>query len=101
MNPYLILNVPDDADDEAIRRAYLAQLRRHSPDTDPVGFGRVQAAYQSIRDIDARCRWWFFESAESPASPVALLIEREQIRPHTARNWKELRTFLRHCTTLR
>lgn len=101
MNPYLILDVSDDADDEAIRRAYLTQLRRHSPDTDPVGFGRVQAAYQSIKDIDARCRWWFFERAPSPESPIALLVEREQSRPHTARPWKELRSFLRHCTTLR
>jgi hypothetical protein len=101
MNPYLILNVPDEADDEAIRRAYLVQLRRHSPDTDPVGFGRVQAAYQSIKDIDARCRWWFFERAESIESPIALLIDRERTRPHTPRPWKELRSFLRHSTTLR
>lgn len=101
MNPYLILDVPDDADDQAIRIAYLTQLRRHSPDTDPVGFGRVQTAYQSIRDIEARCRWWFFERGQSPESPVALLIEREKIRPHTARTWTELRSVLRHCTTLR
>lgn len=101
MNPYLILDVPDDADDEAIRRSYLTQLRRHSPDTDPVGFRRVQAAYQSIRDIDARCHWWYFERTELPESPVALLVEREHSRPHTARPWKELRSFLRHCTTLR
>ena len=101
MNPYLILDVPDDAGDDAIRAAYLTQLRRHSPDTDPEGFGRVQNAYQNIKDLEARCRWWFFERAENPASPVALLIEREQTRPHTARPWPELRTFLRHCTTLR
>jgi len=101
MNPYLVLDVPDDADDEAIRAAYLVQLRRHPPDTDPEGFGRVQAAYQAIRDIEARCRWWFFERGESPDSPVALLIAREQDRPHTARPWTELRSFLRHNTTLR
>jgi len=101
MNPYLVLDVPDDADDEAIRSAYLIQLRRHSPDADPAGFGCVQAAYQSIKDIDARCRWWFFERGESPDSPIALLVEREQIRPHSARPWTELRSFLRHCTTLR
>lgn len=101
MNPYLILNVPDDAEDEAIRSAYLTQLRRHSPDTDPVGFERVQTAYQNIKDIESRCRWWFFERDEAPESPIALLIEREQIRPHTARPWSELRSFLRHCTTLR
>ena len=100
MNPSLILDVPDSADDQAIRSAYLTQLRRHSPDTDPVGFGRVQTAYQNIKDIEARCRWWFFEHAESPESPIALLIEREQTRPHTARPWPELRSFLRHCTTL-
>lgn len=101
MNPYLILNVPDDAEDEAIRTAYLAQLRRHSPDTDPVGFGRVQTAYQSIKDIEERCRWWYFQRGGSSDSPVALLVEREQSRPHTARPWTELRSFLRHSTTLR
>ncbi len=101
MNPYLILDVPDDADDETIRSAYLTQLRRHSPDTDPTGFGRVQSAYQSIKDIEARCRWWFFERSEPAESPVALLVEREHDRPHSARPWPELRSFLRHCTTLR
>jgi DnaJ domain len=101
MNPYLILDVPDDAADEAIRSAYLTQLRRHSPDTDPEGFGRVQTAYQSIKDIEARCQWWFFTKVPVAESPIALLVEREQSRPHPARPWQELRAFLRHNTTLR
>ena len=54
MNPFAALGIEETADDEAVRAAYLAAIRRSPPDRDPEGFQRVRDAYEAIRDEDRR-----------------------------------------------
>jgi hypothetical protein len=42
---------------EAIRRAYLRQVRVHSPERDPEGFRRVREAYELAREVGATRNW--------------------------------------------
>ena len=42
MNPFAVLGIEETADDESVRAAYLAAVRRSPPDRDPEGFQRVQ-----------------------------------------------------------
>lgn len=54
MNPFAVLGIEETADDEAVRAAYLAAVRRSPPDRDPEGFRRVREAYEAVRDEERR-----------------------------------------------
>ncbi len=55
MNPFLILNVPLDATDDQVRKAYQTALQSCPPEGDPVRFQAVQEAWSQLRD--ERSRW--------------------------------------------
>jgi curved DNA-binding protein CbpA len=54
MNPFTVLGLAETADDEAVRAAYLAAVRRSPPDRDPEGFRHVRQAYEALRDHERR-----------------------------------------------
>ncbi|MBI4602566.1 MAG: J domain-containing protein [Planctomycetes bacterium] len=60
-NPYRVLDVPDGADDQEVRAAYLALVRRFPPERAPEEFGRLRAAYAALRDARSRLRFFLFE----------------------------------------
>jgi len=49
-----VLGLDESADDAAVRAAYLAAVRAHPPDRDPIGFQKIREAYDTIRDADRR-----------------------------------------------
>jgi curved DNA-binding protein CbpA len=61
-DPYTVLGLPADSDDETIRRRYLELVRHFSPEHHPERFAAVRAAYESLRDRDARLRHRLFEA---------------------------------------
>lgn len=46
-DPFTLLDLPPDADERAIKRAYAAKLKTTRPDEDPEGFQRLHEAYQA------------------------------------------------------
>lgn len=57
MNPYRLLGIPEDVeDDEAIRNAWLDGVRRFPPEKEPEQFARIREAYELIRDRESRFR---------------------------------------------
>ena len=60
MNPFAILGLDETADDEAVRAAYLAAVRRSPPDRDPDAFQRIRDAYEAIRDRERRLAFRLF-----------------------------------------
>ena len=52
MDPYAVLGLPADSDDEAIRRRYLELVRQYSPEQHPQEFSRIRQAYENLRDLD-------------------------------------------------
>jgi curved DNA-binding protein CbpA len=60
-DPYDTFGLPDDADDETIRRRYLELVRQFSPEQAPERFAAVRAAYEQLRDRDTRLRHRLFE----------------------------------------
>lgn len=70
-DPYLILGVPDDADDAAIEAAYLAGIKRCTPERDADGFQALRAAYEALRTQRDRLAYALFETA--PPEPADLL----------------------------
>jgi curved DNA-binding protein CbpA len=57
MNPYQLLGIPDDTeDDPAIHNAWLDAVRRFPPDKHSEQFARIREAYEMIRDRESRYR---------------------------------------------
>lgn len=47
-DPFLLLGVSPEDDDESVRRAWLALVRRFPPERDPARFEAARAAYERI-----------------------------------------------------
>jgi curved DNA-binding protein CbpA len=62
IDPYTVLGLPDDCDDETIRRRYLGLVKQFSPEHHPKKFAEIRRAYESVRDLDTRLRHRLFEA---------------------------------------
>ena len=63
-DPYAVLGLPPDSDDEAIRRRYLELVRQFSPEHHPEKFAAIRAAYEQLRDLNTRLRYRLFEAGK-------------------------------------
>jgi curved DNA-binding protein CbpA len=64
-DPYKVLGLPADSDDEAIRRRYLELVKQYKPEHHPEKFTAIRAAYESLRDLPTRVRYRLFEAGEN------------------------------------
>lgn len=64
-NPYLVLGLPPESNDEAIRRRYLEMVKQFSPEHHPEKFAAIRTAYESLRDLDTRLRYRLLEAGKS------------------------------------
>ena len=64
-DPFQVLESPPDADDAAIRARYLELVRRWPPEQAPERFAAVRAAYEQVRDRDARLRHRLFDAGRN------------------------------------
>lgn len=87
-DPYRILDLPADADNEAVRERYLELVRRWPPDHAPEKFVAVRQAYEQLRDRDARLRYRLFGG--TPGQGLESLIEEARSRPRRRVSLKEL-----------
>ncbi len=78
-NPQSILDVPQDADPEEIRTAYLNKIKEYPPEKFPAEFERVRDAYTILNDTRYRTRM-MLQSADPEASLVTLLDNQKKKR---------------------
>ena len=99
MNPYLVLGVPLDADDQTIRRAYLDHIKLSPPDVDPIRFQAVNAAYETIKTEANRHRHTLFDITPPGDSPLDVFVRFVQLRrPPQALSFETMKELLRACT---
>jgi curved DNA-binding protein CbpA len=72
-DPYQVLGLPADADDDAIRRRYLELVKQFPPGQHPERFAAIRQAYDRLRDLTTRVRHRPFEAGD--ADNVEKLIE--------------------------
>ena len=89
-DPYAVLGLPDDSDDEAIRRRYLELVRQLSPEQHPEKFAAIRAAYESLKDLNTRLRYRLFEAGKKES--VDALVE--ELACRTSRRRVSLETLL-------
>jgi DnaJ-class molecular chaperone len=92
MNPYDLLGVAPDADDEAVRDAYLEAVKRFPPEHSPEQFSAVNEAYQTIKDEESRLRYILFNTQSTVASPM------DAVRQHFS--WRRRRVPPDHSTLM-
>jgi hypothetical protein len=69
-----VLGVPAEADEAALRRAYLEKVRQHPPDQDPEAFERIRDAYEQLRNPRWRARQ-VLVGGPDPLAPLASLMD--------------------------
>ena len=60
-DPYRLLGVSTDADDESVRAAYIAAIRASPPERDPRRFKQIRAAYVAIATARDRASHALFD----------------------------------------
>jgi curved DNA-binding protein CbpA len=61
IDPYRVLGLPADSDDETIRRRYLELVKQYPPSRDPEKFHEVRDAYERLKDLETRVELRIFE----------------------------------------
>lgn len=84
-NPFTLLGVAEEADDETVRKAYLEAVRRHPPEREPERFQAVRTAYETIATQRGRLKFLLFGT---PAPDLEALYQGMlipgQVQPLTA-----------------
>jgi curved DNA-binding protein CbpA len=93
-DPYAVLGLPSDSDDDTIRRRYLELVRQFSPEHHPERFAAIRAAYEKLRDLNTRLRYRLFEAGKRETID-ALLEEIACRNPRRRVPLKSLLTLLR------
>ena len=89
-DPYAVLGLPADADDEAIRRRYLELVKQFSPEHHPEKFAAVRRAYESLRDLETRLRYRLFEAGKHDSIDAIL----EELACRTSRRRLSLQALV-------
>jgi curved DNA-binding protein CbpA len=89
-DPYEVLKLSTESDDETIRRRYLELVRQFPPEHHPERFAEIRAAYESLRDLNTRLRFRLFEAGKRES--IEKLIEEVQCR--NVRRRMSLKTLL-------
>ena len=98
MNPYLVLGVPRDADDARIRRAYLDAVKEATPETHPLRFKEIAAAYEKIKDEPSRHRYELFNTDVSGNSPLEVFLRHARLAARPAPlSFEAIKEMLRSC----
>jgi len=98
MDPYEILGVAPDADDDVIRKAYLELVRRFSPDTDPEAFKSLSNAYEQVKDEKRRLQHYLFNKDTPGDNPFQAFLRHiaTQEKPKPM-NYDQMKDYLRKC----
>jgi curved DNA-binding protein CbpA len=70
-DPYLILGLTKDADDDAVERAYLDAIKRCPPERDAARFSAIRTAYEQLRTRRDRAAFDLFDT--TPPAPADIL----------------------------
>ncbi len=71
IDPYRTLGITAEADDAAVRSAYLTAIRACPPERNAVQFERIRAAFESLSNARKRRSHALFDV--SPPTPADLL----------------------------
>ncbi len=74
-DPFTVLGVGEDDDDEAIKQRYLALVRAFPPDREPERFQAYRAAYEALRDQRKRLEVKLLRTSDAALSRLKTQFE--------------------------
>src|SRR4051794_39984347 len=89
-DPYSVLGLPPDSDDDAIRRRYLELVKQFPPGQSPERFAAVREAYDRLRDLPTRVRSRLFGGEDGEAIDKVI----EELACQKSRRRVSLKTLL-------
>jgi preprotein translocase subunit Sec63 len=89
-DPYAVLGLPADSDDETIRRRYLELVKQFSPERHPEKFAAIRRAYESLRDLETRLKHRLFEAGKNESIDAIL----EELACRTSRRRLSLQALV-------
>ena len=89
-DPYAVLGVPVESDDETIRKRYLELVRQFPPEHHAEKFAAIRAAYEKLRDLDSRVRLRLFDQGKRESIEEVI----EEVACRTPRRRFSLQTLL-------
>lgn len=89
-DPYVVLGVEPDADDETIRRRYLELVRQFTPEHHAKKFSAIRAAYEKLKDLNTRVRYRLFEQGKRDGIDEII----EELNPHLPKKRYGLQALL-------
>lgn len=89
-DPFVVLGLPPDSDETAIRKRYLELVRQFPPERAPEKFATVRRAYDQLRDASARVRARLFE----PHAKLEIDTLVKELECQTSRRRLTLQTLL-------
>jgi curved DNA-binding protein CbpA len=90
-DPYAVLGLPADSDDDTIRRRYLELVKQFTPEHHPEKFAAIRRAYESLRDLETRLRYRLFEAGKSDSIDAII----EDLACRTSRRRLPIETLIR------
>ena len=92
LNPFAVLGVAETADDDAIKKAYLSQVRDYPPERDPDRFQAIRTAFELIKTRPDRLRYRLF--GQDTPDVVGLVASALQPGPRRRLTEIQLRQWL-------
>jgi curved DNA-binding protein CbpA len=92
-DPYLLLGLNQDADSDAVERAYHAAIRQCPPERDPERFAAIREAYEQLRTQRDRLGYELFDT--SAPTPMDVLDRAAPVGARRRPNVTQLQALLR------
>ncbi len=89
-DPYEVLGLSGDSDDETIRRRYLQLVREFTPEQQPEKFAAIRQAFEHLRDLNTRLRYRLFQAGKKDSVDAII----EEIACRSPRRRVSLETLL-------
>jgi curved DNA-binding protein CbpA len=98
MDPYEVLGVSPQADDDAVRKAYLELVRQCSPDRDPEAFKRISSAYELVKTEKLRMERYLFNRDAAGETPLGVFLRHERYgEKRKPLEFEQMKAYLRKC----
>lgn len=78
LDPYQLLGVYTDADDQTIRQAYLQLIRQFPPAQNQQQFQHIREAYELIKDEESRVNTRLFHVCEMTSESIAEALDTQR-----------------------
>ncbi|MEA3333280.1 MAG: DnaJ domain-containing protein [Pseudomonadota bacterium] len=97
-NPYEILKLVTDCNDEQARRAYLDKIKEFPPEHFPEHFREINDAYELVKNQERRFNYQLMDTDPGAVSPIDTLRQ-----PQTLTGLRQppslpvMREFMKQC----